>query len=68
MRTFQAGFDKEEVDFITVDLMLDRADKIKEGFWVLMAKVKTSFFCKTAAPSLPSGKGNALPVKNGIPW
>ncbi|MAO07694.1 MAG: esterase [Alteromonas sp.] len=32
MRTFQAGFDKEEVDFITVDLMLDRADKIKEDF------------------------------------
>ena len=32
MRTFQAGFDKEEVDFITVDLMLERADKIKEDF------------------------------------
>ncbi len=32
MRTFQAGFDKEEVDFITVDLMLDRADKIKDDF------------------------------------
>lgn len=32
MRTYQGGFDKEEVDFITVDLMLDRADKIKEDF------------------------------------
>ncbi len=32
MRTYQAGFDKEEVDFITVDLMLDKADKIKEDF------------------------------------
>ena len=32
MRTFQGAFDKEEVDFITVDLMLDRADKIKEDF------------------------------------
>lgn len=32
MRTYQAGFDKEEVDFITVDIMLDKADKIKEDF------------------------------------
>jgi len=32
MRTFQGAFDKEEVDFITVDLMLDKADKIKEDF------------------------------------
>ena len=32
MRTFQGGYDKEEVDFITIDLMLDRADKIKEDF------------------------------------
>jgi predicted alpha/beta superfamily hydrolase len=32
MRTYQSGFDKEEVDFITVDLMLDKADKIKEDF------------------------------------
>ena len=32
MRTFQGGFDKEEIDFITVDLLLDRADKIKEDF------------------------------------
>ena len=32
MRTFQGAFDKEEVDFITVDMMLDRADKIKEDF------------------------------------
>ncbi len=32
MRTFQGAYDKEEVDFITVDLMLDRADKIKEDF------------------------------------
>lgn len=32
MRTFQAAFDKEEVDFITVDIMLDKADKIKEDF------------------------------------
>jgi predicted alpha/beta superfamily hydrolase len=32
MRTFQGAFDKEEVDFITVDLMLDRADKIKTEF------------------------------------
>ncbi|QNJ97289.1 alpha/beta hydrolase [Constantimarinum furrinae] len=32
MRTYQGAFDKEEVDFITVDLMLDRADKIKTEF------------------------------------
>jgi predicted alpha/beta superfamily hydrolase len=32
MRTFQGGFDKEEVDFITVDLMLDKADQIKYDF------------------------------------
>ncbi|MDC7995183.1 alpha/beta hydrolase [Altibacter sp. HG106] len=32
MRTYQGGFDKEEVEFITVDLMLDRADRIKEDF------------------------------------
>ena len=32
MRTYQAAYDKEEVNFITVDLMLDRADKIKEDF------------------------------------
>jgi hypothetical protein len=32
MRTFQGAFDKEEVDFITVDLMLDKADKIKTDF------------------------------------
>ena len=32
MRTFQGGFDKEEVDFITVDLMLDKADQIKYYF------------------------------------
>lgn len=32
MRTFQGAYDKEEVDFITIDMMLDRADKIKEDF------------------------------------
>ncbi|MDG1063070.1 MAG: alpha/beta hydrolase-fold protein [Flavobacteriaceae bacterium] len=32
MRTFQGGFDKEEVDFITVDLMLEKADQIKFDF------------------------------------
>ncbi len=32
MRTFQGGFNKEEVDFITVDLMLDKADQIKFDF------------------------------------
>ncbi len=29
IRTYQSGFDKEEVEFITVDLMLDKADEIK---------------------------------------
>lgn len=32
MRTFQGAFDKEEVDFITIDVMLDKADKIKTDF------------------------------------
>jgi hypothetical protein len=32
MQTYQAAFDKEEVDFITIDLMLDKADKIKTDF------------------------------------
>lgn len=32
MRTYQAAFDKEEVDFITIDVMLDRAAKIKNDF------------------------------------
>lgn len=32
MRTYQAAFDKEEVDFMTIDLMLDRAAKIKDDF------------------------------------
>jgi predicted alpha/beta superfamily hydrolase len=32
MRTYQSAFDKEEVDFITIDLMLERADKIKTDF------------------------------------
>lgn len=32
MRTYQGAFDKEEVDFITTDIMLDKADKIKEDF------------------------------------
>ncbi len=32
MRTYQGGFDKEEVDFFTIDLMLERADKIKDDF------------------------------------
>lgn len=32
MRTFQGAYDREEVDFITIDLMLDLADKIKEDF------------------------------------
>jgi predicted alpha/beta superfamily hydrolase len=32
MRTFQGAFNKEEVEFITIDLMLDKADKIKEDF------------------------------------
>ncbi len=32
MRIYQGAYDKEEVDFITIDLMLERADKIKEDF------------------------------------
>jgi predicted alpha/beta superfamily hydrolase len=32
MRTYQGAFDKEEVDFITTDIMLDKSDKIKEDF------------------------------------
>lgn len=32
MRIYQAAYDKEEVDFITIDVMLDRAEKIKEDF------------------------------------
>ncbi|SDW91490.1 alpha/beta hydrolase [Aequorivita viscosa] len=32
MRIYQSAFDKEEVDFITVDVMLDRAAKIKNDF------------------------------------
>lgn len=32
MKTFQGGYDKEEFDFITVDLLLDRANKIKSDF------------------------------------
>lgn len=32
MRTYQAAFDLEEVGFITVDTLLDRADKIKQDF------------------------------------
>jgi predicted alpha/beta superfamily hydrolase len=32
MRTYQGAYNKEEIDFITVDLMLDRAEKIKEDF------------------------------------
>ncbi|MCT8339642.1 alpha/beta hydrolase-fold protein [Flavobacteriaceae bacterium TK19130] len=32
MRVFQGAFDKEETDFITVDMMLDKADKIKADF------------------------------------
>lgn len=32
MRTYQAAYNKEEAGFITVDLLLDRADKIKEDF------------------------------------
>lgn len=32
MRTYQGAFDKEEVDFITIDLMLEKADKIKTDF------------------------------------
>ena len=32
MRIYQGAYDKEEVDFITIDVMLDRAEKIKEDF------------------------------------
>ncbi|EDM44304.1 Predicted hydrolase of the alpha/beta superfamily protein [unidentified eubacterium SCB49] len=32
MRTYQGAYDKEEVDFITIDKMLDKADKIKDDF------------------------------------
>jgi hypothetical protein len=32
MKTFQGAYDKEEVDFITIDKLLDRADKIKADF------------------------------------
>lgn len=32
MRTYQGAYDKEEVDFITTDLMLDKAEKIKSDF------------------------------------
>jgi predicted alpha/beta superfamily hydrolase len=32
MKTFQGAYDKEEVDFITIDKLLDRADKIKDDF------------------------------------
>lgn len=32
MRTYQAAYDKEETGFITVDLLLDKADKIKRDF------------------------------------
>ena len=32
MRIYQGAYDKEEVDFITIDLMLDKADEIKEDF------------------------------------
>lgn len=32
MRTFQNGYDKEEVDFVTQDVLLDRAAKIKKDF------------------------------------
>lgn len=32
MRTYQAAYDKEEVDFITVDMLLDKADDIKSEF------------------------------------
>ena len=32
MRTYQAAFELEEVGFITIDLLLDRADKIKQDF------------------------------------
>lgn len=32
MKTFQGAYDKEEVDFITMDKLLDKADKIKADF------------------------------------
>lgn len=32
MRTYQAAYDLEEVGFITIDLLLDRADKIRNDF------------------------------------
>jgi len=32
MKIFQGAYDKEEVDFITIDKLLDRADKIKTDF------------------------------------
>lgn len=32
MRTYQAAYDLEEVGFITIDMLLDRADKIKIDF------------------------------------
>ena len=32
MRTYQGAYDKEEVEFITIDLMLEKADKIKDDF------------------------------------
>ncbi|NND88494.1 MAG: esterase [Flavobacteriaceae bacterium] len=32
MRTYQGAYDKEEVQFITIDLMLEKADKIKIDF------------------------------------
>lgn len=32
MKIYQGAYDKEEVDFITVDTLLDRADKIKADF------------------------------------
>ena len=32
MRTYQGAYDKEEVEFITTDMLLDKADKIKEDF------------------------------------
>ncbi len=32
MKTYQGGYNKEEVDSITIDKLLDRADKIKNDF------------------------------------
>jgi len=32
MRTYQGAYELEEVGFITIDLLLDRADKIKQDF------------------------------------